>query len=43
MNARTIEANEETIVNVDGTDNKAGMVTEACILEVEHEGQQELQ
>jgi hypothetical protein len=32
-----------TIVNVDGTDNKAGMVTEACILEVEHEGQRELQ
>jgi hypothetical protein len=32
-----------TIVNVDGTDNKAGMVTEACILEVEHEEQRELQ
>jgi hypothetical protein len=31
------------IVNVDGTENKAGMVTEACILEVEHEGEQRLQ
>jgi hypothetical protein len=31
------------IVNVDGTENKAGMVTKACILEVEHEGGQHLQ
>ena len=28
------------IVNVDGTENKAGMVTEACILEVLHNSKQ---
>ena len=28
------------IVNVDGTENKAGMVTEACILEVLYKGDQ---
>jgi hypothetical protein len=26
------------IINVDGTENKAGVVTEACILEIEHQG-----
>jgi hypothetical protein len=31
------------IVNMDETENKAGMVTEACILEVEHEKNQHLQ
>ena len=31
------------IVNVDGTENKAGMVTEACILEVLHNKKQHLQ
>ena len=31
------------IVNVDGTENKAGMVTEACILEVLHNNKQHLQ
>jgi hypothetical protein len=31
------------IVNVDGTENKAGMVTEVCILEVLHNKKQHLQ
>ena len=31
------------IVNVDGTENKAGAVTEACILEIEHQGKWKLQ
>ena len=31
------------IVNVDGTENKAGAITEACILEIEHQGKQKLQ
>ena len=31
------------IVNVDGTENKAGAVTEACILEIEHQGKRKLQ
>ena len=31
------------IVNVDSTENKAGAVTEACILEIEHQGKQKLQ
>ena len=31
------------IVNVDGTENKAGMVTEACILKVLHNEKQHLQ
>ena len=31
------------IVNVDGTENKAGAVTEACILEIEHQGKKKLQ
>ena len=31
------------IVNVDGTENKAGMVTEACILKVLHNSKQHLQ
>ena len=31
------------IVNVDGTENKAGMVTKACILEVLHNSKQHLQ
>jgi hypothetical protein len=31
------------IINVDGTENKAGMVREACILEVRHKGDQQLQ
>jgi predicted aspartyl protease len=31
------------IVNVDGTENKAGAVTEACILEIKHQGLQKLQ
>ena len=30
-------------MNVDGTENKAGMVTEACILEVLYKGNQHLQ
>ena len=30
-------------MNVDGTENKAGMVTEACILEVLHDKKQHLQ
>jgi hypothetical protein len=33
----------QPIINVDGTENKAGMVKEACILEVEHRGDQQLQ
>ena len=35
--------NPRSIINVDGTDNKAGAVTEACILEVLHKGDQQLQ
>jgi predicted aspartyl protease len=35
--------NPRSIINVDGTDNKAGAVTEACVLEVLHEGDQQLQ
>ena len=31
------------IVNVDGTKNRAGMVREACILEIEHQGERRLQ
>ena len=31
------------IVNVDGTENKAGAITEVCILEIEHQGKQKLQ
>jgi hypothetical protein len=31
------------IINVDGTENKAGMVKEACVLKVEHRGNQQLQ
>ena len=31
------------IVNVDGTENKAGAITEACILEIEHQGKRKLQ
>ena len=31
------------IVNVDGTENKAGAVTKACILEIEHRGKWKLQ
>ena len=31
------------IINVDGTENKARAVTEACILEMEHQGKQKLQ
>jgi hypothetical protein len=31
------------ILNVDGTENKAGQVTEACILEVNHRGIRQLQ
>ena len=31
------------IVNVDGTKNWAGMVQEACILEIEHQGERRLQ
>jgi hypothetical protein len=31
------------IVNMDGTENKAGKVTKACILKVELNGQEELQ
>jgi hypothetical protein len=31
------------IVNVDGMENKAGMVTEACILKVLYNGHQHLQ
>ena len=31
------------IVNVDGMENKAGAVTEACILEIEHQGKRKLQ
>jgi hypothetical protein len=34
---RKVLPRPRTIVNVDGMDSKAGMVTEACILEVEHE------
>jgi hypothetical protein len=35
--------NPRPIVNMDGTTNKAGAVTEACILEVLQEGRQQLQ
>ena len=35
--------NPRSIINVDGTDNKASAVTEACILDVLHEGSQQLQ
>ena len=31
------------IVNVDRTENRAGMVWEACILEIEHQGEKHLQ
>ena len=31
------------IINVDGTENKVGMVTKACILEVLHDKKQHLQ
>jgi hypothetical protein len=31
------------IVNVDGTENRAGMVREVCILEIEHQGERRLQ
>ena len=31
------------IVNVDGTENKAGAITKACILEIEHQEKQKLQ
>jgi hypothetical protein len=40
---RRVLPRPRTIVNMDGMDNKAGMVTEACILEVKHEEQGELQ
>ena len=33
----------QPIVNVDGTENRAGMVREACILEIEHQGERRLQ
>ena len=33
----------QPIVNVDGTENRAGMVCEACILEIEHQGERHLQ
>ena len=35
--------NPRSIINVDGTNNKAGAVTEACILDVLHKGNQQLQ
>ena len=31
------------IVNVDGTENKAEAATEACILEIKHQGERKLQ
>ena len=33
----------QPIINIDETENKAGMVTKACILEVEHKKDQHLQ
>jgi predicted aspartyl protease len=30
------------IINVDGTENNASAITEACILEIEHQGLQKL-
>ena len=31
------------IVNIDGIENKAGAVTEACILKIKHQGRRKLQ
>ena len=40
---RKVLPRPQPIVNIDGTENKAGMVTEACILKVLHNKKQHLQ